>query len=68
VKAACESCRGMYKGMHEEVGLKKSVEVQKKTGTDNEFWSKYYGKLLKKGLIIFLVVYIVLIGIKVIIK
>jgi predicted anti-sigma-YlaC factor YlaD len=64
----CESCRELYEVMHEEVGLKKSIEIQSKPAEDNEFWCKYYGELLKKYLIIFFVVYIFLIGIKVIIK
>lgn len=61
----CECCRELYEAMHEEIGLKKSIEVKSKPVEDNEFWCKYYGELLKKGLIIFFVVYIIFIGIKV---
>jgi predicted anti-sigma-YlaC factor YlaD len=60
---SCESCRSFYKAMGEEVGLKNSIEVQQQLHQDKEFWCKYYGALLIKGFMIFLLVYSILIGI-----
>lgn len=60
----CESCRELHEAMHEEVGLKNTLEVHQKPDQDNEFWYKYYRALLIKGLIIFLLVYSILIGIR----
>ncbi len=62
---SCERCRELYEAMHGEVGLKDSIEVIKKPSEDNEFWRKYYGSLLVKGLVIFLVVYSILIGVSI---
>jgi len=61
----CEDCRGLYEVMHEEVGLKNTMNVEKNSDQEQEFWRKYYGTLLVKGLIIFLLVYAVIIGIKI---
>jgi len=52
--------------MHGEVGLKDSIEVREEPSQDNEFWRKYYGRLLIKGIAIFLLIYSILIGISII--
>ena len=62
----CEDCRGLYEVMHEEVGLKNTMNVEKNSDQEQEFWRKYYGTLLVKGLIIFLLVFAVIIGIKIV--
>ena len=62
----CEDCRGIYEAMHEEVGLKNNVKAESNLDQEQEFWCKYYGTLLVKGLIIFLLVYVVIIGIKIV--
>jgi len=59
----CESCRELFEAMQGEVGLKDSMEVVKAPNKDNEFWRKYYGGLLLKGIGIFLVIYGILIGV-----
>jgi predicted anti-sigma-YlaC factor YlaD len=53
----CEGCRELQEAMHVEVGLKDSIEVERKPAVDEKFWSRYYGGLLVKGLIVFLIVY-----------
>ncbi len=62
----CESCKDLYEAMHGEVGLKDSIEVREEPSQDNEFWRKYYGRLLIKGIAIFLLIYSILIGISII--
>ena len=62
----CESCKEIYEVMHEEVGIKTSMKVEENLEQGQMFWCKYYGALLIKGLVIFLLVYAVLIGIKLI--
>jgi predicted anti-sigma-YlaC factor YlaD len=62
----CESCRELYEAMHAEVGLKNSIEIKEEPSQDNELWRKYYGVLLIKGIVIFLLIYSILIGISII--
>jgi len=59
----CESCRELFEAMQGKVGLKDSMEVVKAPNQDNEFWGKYYGGLLLKGIGFFLVIYSILIGV-----
>lgn len=61
----CEDCRGIYEVMHEEVGLKAFLKVEENLDEDRELWCKYYGAFLIKGLMIFILVYAVIIGIRV---
>jgi predicted anti-sigma-YlaC factor YlaD len=59
----CESCRSLYEDMHRELGLESSIEMQQAVDSydnkDTDFWSKYYGRLILKGVGIFIIVYIV---------
>jgi len=69
----CAECRGLFDEMHSDIGLK---EVANKISTstdelsrknhdksDIEFWRKYYGSLLVKGVGIFLITYIVIVSV-----
>lgn len=58
---ACESCRELYDTMKDEIGLKDSVKVKEKPNADNDFWRRYYGSLIIKGLGIFILIYGILI-------
>lgn len=69
----CESCRSIYEEMHEGIGLRESIEMQQepfedKNMKDTEFWSKYYGKLITKGLAVFIIIYISAIILKLILR
>jgi len=60
---SCESCRAIFEAMHEGVGLRDSINLQKdfpgnSSNKEAEFWSKYYGGLIVRGLAIFIIVYI----------
>jgi predicted anti-sigma-YlaC factor YlaD len=62
----CESCRTLFEDMHKELGLKSSIEVQQEVvkdkgseSEDTEFWSRYYGRMIIKGVGMFIFVYIV---------
>lgn len=59
----CESCKAIFEDMREGVGLKDSINLQKdfphrNNSKETEFWSKYYGGLIARGLGIFIIVYI----------
>jgi predicted anti-sigma-YlaC factor YlaD len=58
----CQSCRTIFEAMHEGVGLKNSINLQKEFPDNNskeaEFWGKYYGSLIARGLGVFIIVYI----------
>ena len=72
----CIECRRLYDEMHGDIGLKEAVnvanlsdmELEQKNHdrNDQEFWRKYYGSILLKGVGIFLVIYIVVVSVWVI--
>ncbi|MGH4126057.1 MAG: zf-HC2 domain-containing protein [Clostridium sp.] len=74
----CPNCKMLYDDMHEDIGLKEAVnsvepivnkcEDSYKPDTEHEFWRKYYGNLILRGVAIFLAVYIIIISIGMILK
>ena len=74
----CFNCKALYDDMHEDVGLKEAVKSTKpivnnsvdsnKLHTEREFWMKYYGNLILRGVAIFLMAYITIISIGMIFK
>ena len=69
----CSDCKILYDDMHEDIGLKEAVKLADpiinhsedsyKLNTEDEFWMKYYGNLILRGVAIFLVAYILIISI-----
>lgn len=75
---SCHDCKMLYNDMHNDIGLKEvskssetinnQCENSHKLDMEHEFWMKYYGNLILRGLFIFLIVYIMIISIGMIIK
>lgn len=69
----CSDCKILYDDMHEDIGLMEAVksteprankcEDSYKLNTEREFWMKYYGNLILRGVAIFLMAYILIISI-----
>jgi len=67
----CVECQKLYLEMHKDIGLRgaiNSATFQDIDGghkvydkNDQEFWRKYYGSLLLKGVGVFLIIYIVVV-------
>ena len=68
---SCFDCKILYEDMHEDIGLKEALKTTEPTDnktiacnkldTEHEFWRKYYGNLILKGVAIFLICYIMII-------
>jgi len=69
----CSHCRSLYKEIHEEIGLKEAVSqvnipaIENEQSSDErkerEFWRRYYGSLILKGVGIFVLAYILIVTI-----
>ncbi len=58
----CQSCNRLYTEMQVGLGLEEFVlkdQLKQNSLEDKDFWREYYGKFLKKGIMIFIVIYIV---------
>jgi predicted anti-sigma-YlaC factor YlaD len=74
----CSECEKNYADMHEDIGLKGALNSTKsivdqgvesnRLHTEHEFWMKYYGNLILRGVAIFLIAYIMIISIGMIFK
>jgi len=66
---SCSDCKMIYDDMHEDIGLKEAIKstesivIQCEESYEHEFWMKYYGNLILRGVAIFLIVYIMIISI-----
>ncbi|MGK0467545.1 zf-HC2 domain-containing protein [Clostridium sp.] len=70
---SCSDCKILYDDMHEDIGLKEAVKLTEpidkqcedsyKLNTEHEFWMRYYGNLILRGVVIFLIAYILIISI-----
>jgi len=65
---SCSDCKMIYDDMHEDIGLKEAVKSTEPVANkceetyEHEFWMKYYGNLILRGVAIFLIVYIMIIS------
>ena len=69
----CSHCRSLYSEIHEDIGLKEAVkqgrpldvEFEQKGNErkEREFWRRYYGSLILKGVGIFVLAYILIVTI-----
>lgn len=69
----CKNCKEIFDDMHKEVGLKDTFDLlshppQDERYIDTEFWSKYYGNLIIKGIGIFSLVYVIALILKLYLK
>lgn len=70
---SCSDCKILYDDMHDDIGLREAVkstepianqcEYSYKLDTEHEFWMKYYGNFILRGVAIFLMAYILIISI-----
>lgn len=75
---SCFDCKVLYDDMHEDIGLREAVkptelidnkcEDSYKLDAEHEFWMKYYGNLILRGVAIFLIAYILSISIGMVLK
>lgn len=59
----CQQCSELYKTMQDELGLKNSAGAFEGCVNDNDFWSRYYARLLIGGYTIFFFIYGILVAI-----
>ena len=65
----CSDCKMIYDDMHEDIGLKEAIKSTEpidnkcEESYEHEFWMKYYGNIILRGVAIFLIVYIMIISI-----
>jgi predicted anti-sigma-YlaC factor YlaD len=74
----CFDCKVLYEDMHEDIGLREAVKPTDPTenkcedsyelDAEHEFWMKYYGNLILRGVAIFLIAYILIISIGTVLK
>jgi predicted anti-sigma-YlaC factor YlaD len=75
---SCVDCKMLHDDMNEDIGLWQVVKLVEpivnpyrdshKNDTENEFWRKYYGNLILRGVAIFLIAYTIIISIGMILK
>ena len=75
---SCGACKMLYNDMNEVIGLWQAVKLgepidnpyvdSQKNDTEHEFWRKYYGNLILRGVAIFLIAYTMIISIGMILK
>jgi predicted anti-sigma-YlaC factor YlaD len=75
---SCIDCKTLYDDMHEDVGLRQAVKLNDpivnpcvdsyKLDIEHEFWRKYYGNLILRGVAIFLIAYTLIISLGMILK